>query len=421
LSITLEIANVSFQYHSDIVLDGIKLEIKENDFWGIIGPNGSGKSTLLKTMNGILQPQKGVVILKGWDITKLARTEVAKELAVVPQDTTVGFNFSAEEVVAMGRTPYLARFQKESKRDREIIKQAMELARCGELKDRFINELSGGERQRVILARALAQEPRLLLLDEPTSQLDISFQTEIFDLLRRLNEEKGIAIIAVLHDLNLSAQYCKKLLLLNKGKIFAAGSPAEVITEENINKVYQTKVLIEHHPLSGLPQVILLPEEKRRPKRDFIYERIHIIAGGGSAGNLYQELCNAGLELSSGVLNIGDSDWQQAQKLGLKVVDEKPFSPISMKAHRQHLELVERAEAIIITGVPFGHGNMLNLKAALEFCRKGRPVYILNETHYSKRDYTGGKASVYIKKLTNLGAKIIDSREDLWKILNKNQ
>jgi iron complex transport system ATP-binding protein len=419
LSVTLKIENISFRYQSEMVLNGIKLEIKENDFWGIIGPNGSGKSTLLKTMNGILRPQEGIVTLKGWEMARLTRSAIARELAAVPQDTTVGFNFSAEEVVAMGRTPYLTRFQKESEKDREIVQKAMELARCWELKKRYVNELSGGERQRVILARALAQEPRLLLLDEPTSQLDISFQTEIFDLLNRLNREQGIAIIAVLHDLNLSAQYCKKLLLLKKGKIFAVGSPAEVITRENIRRVYQTKVLIENHPLSGLPQVILLPERKEGQKSDFIHEKIHIIAGGGSAANLYQELYRAGLELSTGVLNIGDSDWQQAEQLGLKIVDEKPFSPIGLETHQRHLELLEKAEVLVISGVPFGYGNLLNLEAALEFGKKNRPIYILNETHYSKRDYTGGKASAYIQKLTALGAKIIDSQDDLGKLLKR--
>ncbi len=421
MAVTLIVENLTFRYQSTPVLGGVNLEVKKGEFWGVIGPNGSGKSTLVKNMAGLLLPQEGVVFLEGWDLKSLIRSTLAREVAVVPQDTMTGFNFFVEEVVGMGRAPYQGRFQRESARDRELVRRAMELTGCMELKDRHINDLSGGERQRVILARALAQEPRLLLLDEPTSHLDIGYQTEIFDLLNRLNEEERITIISVLHDLNLAAQYCHKLLLLQEGRVYACGPPEEVITYENIKEVYRTRVVIDRHPLTSTPQVLLIPESREKDRLEEIpYRRLHFIAGGGSAGELFRKLCSMGVQVSTGVLNIGDSDWQEAKNLGLQVVEEEPFSPVGEGAHRKNLELLKEADAVVITGVPFGYGNIKNLEAALEACRAGKRVFILDDLSYARRDYTGGKAAEYLRRIKQEeGACSAGSREELLRCLKE--
>ena len=422
MSVLLSIDNISFRYQAVDVLSELELEIKQGEFWGIIGPNGSGKSTLLKILSKILHPQEGVVFLEGWDINRVARKELAKQVAMVPQDTSVGFNFSVEEIVAMGRTPYLCRFDKEKMEDKQIISEAMQMAKCWDLKDRLINELSGGERQRVILARALAQEPRLLLLDEPTSHLDISYQTEIFDLLKRLNQQFEITIVAVLHDLNLAAQYCQNLLLLHKGKIFSGGKPAEVISQDNIREVYQTEVMIQHHPVSGAPQVVLIPENKGQEIIPLPNLNIHIIGGGGSAVELFYELKKTNANLSAGALNIGDADWHEAKKIGIHLIDEEPFSPISPGVYNTLLEQLESVDVIIITSVPFGHGNILNLSAAVQALKKGKKVFILQEkeSFYYRRDYTGGEAEKYLQQLESGGAVAVSSLKELIDLLQNS-
>ena len=237
MSIKLRIEELNYKYDKLEVLKEINFSLNQGEFIGLIGPNGSGKSTLLKNINNILEPNKGQVYLEKVKLGELTNKEVAKKLALVPQNTEVGFDFTVWEVVMMGRTPYLNRFKGETKEDKKAVEWAMEITNTKKLAERSINELSGGEKQRVILARGLAQEPEVMLLDEPTSSLDINYQLEIMNLLCRLNKEEGLTILVVLHDLNLAAEYCEKLILLKEGEIYKFGSPKEVITADNIEAV----------------------------------------------------------------------------------------------------------------------------------------------------------------------------------------
>lgn len=412
MTLKLTIHDLAFHYQSDPVLSGINLGINRGDFLGIIGPNGSGKSTLLKNINALLKPSRGAVQLEGEDIFRLARTRLARSMAVVPQDTLVGFDFTVYQVVMMGRAPHLGRFQREGKRDRAVVREAMELTRCWPLKDRPVTELSGGERQRVILARALAQEPEVILLDEPTAFLDITYQAEIFDLIQRLNQRQGLTIIAVLHDLNLAAQYCHRLVLLKEGKIYRAGSPGEVITAGNIQEVYRTRVIIGKHPVTGSPSISLLPELKGG-EGDFKPRRIHVIGGGGSASTLLKYLYSLGHQVSTGVLNAGDTDWETAAALSIPCVEEMPFSPLSPARHQENLDLIQGSDLVILAGVPFGRGNLKNLEAALQGARGGIPVYCFNGKDISARDYTGGKATALYRELQKNGAREYSGEKEL--------
>lgn len=253
----LSVDSVSFKYGEQWVLRGIGFEVEKGDFLGVIGPNGSGKTTLLRVIDGILKPQEGEVRLEGAEIGRLRREALARCVAVVPQYSALAFPFSVEEVVLMGRSPHLGRWRFEGEQDLRIAREAMEMTDTLALAARDMDSLSGGERQRVLIARALAQEPRLMLLDEPTAFLDIRHQVDFFDRIRSLNRDKGLTVIAVTHDINLAAHYCDRIILLKDGRIEAAGPVEDVITEEHIRKAYETKILVDRHPGTGSPRITL--------------------------------------------------------------------------------------------------------------------------------------------------------------------
>jgi iron complex transport system ATP-binding protein len=248
-------SNVSAGYNNLEILKNVSFKIEKGDFTGIIGPNGSGKTTLLRTATKLIKPFKGEVFIEGKNLEKVSLKELATVMACVPQDTAFMFPFRVIDVVLMGRIPYINRFGSESPKDLKIALEALEFVGAGDLKDRFIDELSGGERQRVIIAKALAQQPRILFLDEPTTHLDINHQVQIFELLRKLNKDTGLTIAAIMHDLNLASDYCDKLILLSGGMIKSKGAPSEVLDYKIIEEVYKTVVIVKENPLTSRPHV----------------------------------------------------------------------------------------------------------------------------------------------------------------------
>jgi len=254
----IKIAGVDFRYKDVWALRDISFDVRRGEFLGIIGPNGSGKTTLIRIIDGILVPEKGDVSVNGNNIRGMRRRDLARLVAVVPQDSAMIFPFRALEVVMMGRSPHLGMLRFEGDRDFEITRRAMEMTDTISLVDRSMDKLSGGERQRVLIARALAQEPEVVLLDEPTAFLDIKHQAAFFGLMKMLNGGKGLTVLAVTHDINLAAAYCDRIMLLKNGRIHSLGVPGEVITEANIKEVYETNVLVDANPLNGLPRVTLV-------------------------------------------------------------------------------------------------------------------------------------------------------------------
>lgn len=259
--IGLNIKKVSFSYFNGLVLRNVDLKIAPGEMVALLGPNGSGKSTLLKLASGILKSPDGEIWLDGHRVTDLSRKEVARRVATVPQQFHMAFAFTAAEVVLLGRFPFLKGFSGETADDRRIASGALESMRIGHLKDRRFDELSGGERQKVVLAMALAQQPELLLLDEPTAHLDVAHQVEIFDLVRNLNRETGLTVVAAIHDLNLASLYFERLVLIKEGRIHTDGPPAQVLTPETIWDVFGASVRVEAHPTTRVPQVVIVPGE----------------------------------------------------------------------------------------------------------------------------------------------------------------
>ena len=259
----IDLRSVSFRYRQDWVLQDISFRIERGEFIGVIGPNGSGKSTLLKILCRLLSPQKGEVLLDLASLREMNQRDIAKRMAVVPQEAYSLFPFRVIEIVLMGRSPYLGHLMFEGARDFEIAKKAMDWTETLSISERFIDELSGGERKRVFIARALAQEPEVILLDEPTANLDIHHQVDFLDLILNLNREKGLTIAMASHDLNIASEYCDRLILLREGRIYKIGSPREVITRENIEEVYGCAVWVDENPISGMPRITLLKKGER--------------------------------------------------------------------------------------------------------------------------------------------------------------
>jgi iron complex transport system ATP-binding protein len=249
--------NITLGYNSSPVLKGISFTASRGRILGIIGPNGSGKSTLVRAISRIIQPKTGSIIINGLDLKKMKAKEVARMVAVVPQNADFPKMITAFELVLMGRTPHLKLLQNEGASDFAVVQKAMEATRTSSFAGRQIGKLSGGERQKVTIARALAQEPEVLLLDEPTAYLDIKHQGEILNLAKQLCTEKNLTVIITLHDLNLAAQYCDRLIMLSSGRIYTEGVPTEVLTEKNIREVYGTSVHTFPHPVNQIPTVLI--------------------------------------------------------------------------------------------------------------------------------------------------------------------
>jgi len=260
----LKLNNVSFKYGQDWCIQDLGFELRKGEIIGVIGPNGSGKSTLLKIIDGVLRAQKGDVLLGGKSLYGFKRSEIARHIAMVPQESVFSFPFSAFDVVLMGRFPYSGHFPFEKTEDIRIAQESMELTSTIDLAMRSIHELSGGEKQRVLIARALTQRAKIILLDEPTSFLDIRHKLEIFEIISSLTHSMGLIIVS--HDISLAAQFCHRVILLNKGKIYKTGTPSEVVTAENIGEVYQCPVLVDENPVSNTPRITILSRKSNGKK-----------------------------------------------------------------------------------------------------------------------------------------------------------
>ena len=258
---------IEFRYDRDAVLRGVAIALCRGDLVALLGPNGSGKTTLLKILCGILSPDAGRVAWDGGDLSALKRREIERRIALVPQELIVPFAFTVRELVGLGRTPHVRPLFGETARDRAAIDHALDLTETRAFADRFFDELSGGEQQRVVIAMALAQIvtdaanlPAVLLLDEPTVHLDINHQIEVLELVHKLNRERGLTVLATMHDLNLAALYFDRLVLLNEGRVVTEGAPREVLSKERVEKVFGAPVLVQPHPAyASVPHVFLLP------------------------------------------------------------------------------------------------------------------------------------------------------------------
>jgi iron complex transport system ATP-binding protein len=430
----LDIQHISFGYGNKPLLYDVSLKVRQGEMVGLLGPNGSGKTTLLRLISGVLQPQEGAILLDGRDTRVWGRRGMARRVAVVPQELPVPFAFSVEQMVRLGRTPYLNLLGNLSKDDLRIVQEAMRAADVEQLAQAIYNELSGGERQRVIIAMALAQQPDLLLLDEPTAHLDIRYQIDVLERVQRLNREMGVTVIAAMHDLNLAARYFPRLVLFQRGVVADAG-PAEALEPHLLRRVYGIGVQVGI--LRGAQHLSVLPPGEETAasngQEDEEPARVHIMAGGGSGEVLMRALADAHVPFSAGALNIGDSDHTLALRLAQEVITEQPYTAISPPVQAQLRARLEQVAVLIVCPVPVGPGNLALLQEALEAARRGVQVVLLanaageaaasDETssgdrpderllHLSGiegRDYTQGAGVELVRRLLQAGARLVYS------------
>jgi iron complex transport system ATP-binding protein len=264
----LELRCLSAGYSSKLVISDISFKADKGSFWGIIGPNGAGKTTLFRAISRIIKPFSGDIFFDGKNVLEIERVQLAKTVATMLQAYDFPFSYTVEEFVMMGRYPHQKRFEKPTKNDHDIVQKNLEFADLLPLKNQKLNELSGGERQRAMLAQALAQKPKLLLLDEPTAYLDIGHQITMLDLIKKLNKTEGLTVVMILHDLNLASEYCENLLLLNNGRTHISGTPRDVLTYENIETVYKTVAIVKDNPISRKPYIFAVPHEYRNTNKE---------------------------------------------------------------------------------------------------------------------------------------------------------
>lgn len=256
MNAVIQAKQLVFAYQQQPVLNALNMEVPQGAFTAIVGPNGCGKSTFVKQLIKSLKPQSGDIHIFGKPLNSYSHKALGKLIAYVPQATQIGFDFTVEEVVLMGRYPHLKRFQSETPKDREIAAEAMKATGVWALKDKPANALSGGEQQRVIVARALAQEPQILILDEPISHLDLPHQVELMALIRKMAQEKGITVLAIIHDLNLALDYSDYVVMMQGGQVHYSGIPTEIISERSIREIYGLEVCMIQNPVTGNPHVI---------------------------------------------------------------------------------------------------------------------------------------------------------------------
>jgi iron complex transport system ATP-binding protein len=427
----LQMQKVAFGYNQGALLYDVSVAVRTGEMVGLLGPNGSGKTTLLRLLSGVLQPKQGEVLLEGRELRTWGRRQIAQRIAVVPQELHMPFSFTVEHMVGLGRTPFITSFWgSQTLHDQEIVQDAMQAAGVMSLAKNLFNELSGGERQRVTIAMALAQQPSVLLLDEPTSHLDIKYQIETLELVQRLNKKRNMTVLAAMHDLNLAARYFSRLLLFQRG-IVADASPAEVLEPGLLSRVYGIQVQVgilrgaEH--LSVLPpaQTDLSTKQEDRPM-----PLVHVIAGGGSGELIMRTLADAQIPFSVGALNIGDSDHTLALRLAKNVITEQPFAPISSDVLLQVRERLKQVDLLIVCPTAIGPGNLVLMQEALQAAQRGLPVILVAIPIHTvcapervekqspaedflqelaTRDYTGGQGFSYIEELLKAGAIVTPS------------
>jgi iron complex transport system ATP-binding protein len=347
----IDLDDVVVDFGAVEVLDGVELTVEAGEFVALVGPNGAGKTTLLRTVNGVLAPDGGSVTLDGDPVTDLSSRAVSRRVATVPQDTHVGFDFSAEAIVEMGRTPHRSRLDWGT--DTEPVAAAMERTETSHLADRSVDDLSGGERQRVLVARALAQDAPALLLDEPTASLDINHQVRVLDLARDLAAD-GHAVLAAIHDLDLAARFCDRMALLHDGGIRAAGRPTAVLASSDLGDAFETKPALHSHPVTGTPMVAAIDRTKARDAT------VHIAGSGAVTARVLGICWEAGFDVSIGVVPAGDVAASAAESLGAPAVTAPPFDqPAAATVDEATSHLSEADVCLRVDGGPVPVGGDL--------------------------------------------------------------
>jgi iron complex transport system ATP-binding protein len=405
---------VTVRFGSRTALNRVDLTVRAGEFVALTGPNGSGKTTLLRAILGFITPEEGEVLLGGTPVTELDVRERARRVAWVPQEESPRDNVPIIDYVLYGRYAHLSPLEGESEEDRDL---AMRILEGVGLADRALDgvlSISGGERQRAILARALAQETPVLLLDEPTSHLDIGHQLDLLERVRRLSRERGVTVLAALHDLNLAARYADRIFVLSRGRAFADGPPTAVISENLLAEVWGVAADLRRDPRSGAPYLLphrLLPSPTPG-SLTISLGPVHVVGGGGAASPYLRLLTDEGFRLTAGTFNLLDSDSETADALGVPTALEVPFAPLGPEARAKNQAFLSAARAIVVTPFVVGPSNLSNLEDLLPFVRV-TPTFLVPRPSAPRWDFSGGRASPLIDALVRAGAHELSGSDSL--------
>jgi len=383
------------------VVAGAELTVCSGEVVGLVGPNGAGKSTLLRAVTGDAELLAGTITLVGRDVTGLPPIERARLVAVLTQQVSAAFSVSARDFVGMGRHPHLQRFSALGDHDHEVVERALVATDTLRFAEQPTDTLSGGDLQRLALAQALAQEPRVLLLDEPTSHLDLNHGMQVLDLARSLARE-GMAVLAVFHDLDLAARYADRVAVVAAGRIGPAEPPDRIITASAVREVFGVRAVVGTNAVTGA--VSVTPVLREEAVVSASHGRVMVIGGSGVAAPLMRRLVLEGWQVSSGALNIGDADQLIADALRVEYAEIPPFAPMDAEAGITAAKLAEAADAIVVCEVPFGRGNVDNLLVAVH---SGKPLVLVGDIE--GRDFAGGAAKSYwVEAMTNGAVRVDD-------------
>lgn len=398
--------NLQAGYGMQEIVKSISCSFSPGSFTGIIGPNGSGKTTLLRVFSRVI-PSSGILELDGKEVSDYTPAELGMALGFVPQDEGRPFSYTVLQVVLMARYARTSRFAPLTPDDYARCHRALEETGVAHLADRSIRTLSGGEWQRVLIARALAQDTKVLLLDEPTSHLDLTHQSDVLSLMRNL-AGSGSTIIGVFHDLNLAALFCDRLIMIRDGQVAGDGTPGEVLTPEKIREVYGAEVITSVHPATGRTFLMPLATTNGRtaPGKP---QNVLVISGGGSGTELMHFLSPKGYPLTAGILATTDTDYLTAQALGIPCIPILPFSQIPAHSLEKLRRLLPGADRIILSMHPVGTGNLPVLAVLREADPSQLIIHLPEGRDFASYDFTKGAATTAFQDLCAAGAQCTGS------------
>lgn len=411
----LSAENLRTGYDMQEIVKSVSCSFAAGTFTGIIGPNGSGKTTLLKAFSRVL-PSSGLLELDGKAVSDYTPAEMGRALGFVPQDEGRPFPYTVLQVVMMARYARTSRFSALAPADYDRCRRALEEAGIARLEDRSIRALSGGEWQRVLIARALAQDTRVLLLDEPTSHLDLAHQADVLSLMQDL-ARKGATVIGVFHDLNLAALYCNRLLMIRDGTLVADGTPGEVLTPGRIREVYGAEVVTACHPATGRTFLMPLPT-RNQPAETEQPRRVLVVSGGGSGADLLRFLAGRGYNLEAGILATTDTDYTAAKALLLPCIPVLPFSQIPAHALEKLRGMAVQADRIVLSAHPVGAGNLPVLAVLREAGPVKTIIHLPEGRDIASYDFARGAAAAAVSDLCAAGAACTGTYEGILSYLD---
>ncbi|MCK4258622.1 MAG: ABC transporter ATP-binding protein [Halanaerobiales bacterium] len=374
-------------YGDKVVVDQVAIDALKGQIVCLLGPNGSGKTTILRTLAGLLSSVKGTVFINNEDLSSINQQKLAKMLAVVLTERPTPGLMTVFDIAAMGRYPHTGFFGKLTQTDIDVTMDALRMVHADYLAHRYFSELSDGEKQKVMIARAIVQEPELIILDEPTIHLDVKHKIEVISILKKMSKEKGITVVLSLHEIDLALKSCDTVLLVKDGKILDYGFPEDVIKENTIKELYDINTARYNDFLGTI--------ELYNQCKDSVF----IFGGAGSGTRLYRALTKRGYGIDTGIIHENDVDYFVAQSIGANIISEKPFEKISNETYANALKFIKKAGIIIDAGFAIGKNNEQNLSLLIEAIKTGKVIYSMRLKDEAKRLFDRTHLSQFTDKL----------------------